>query len=65
MLIILIYCSQVYFDCLFVDFDVLVYCVSSKNLFFGIIGILLFNGLQFFQVLEGIEEVFELLFSEI
>ncbi|WP_410779895.1 BLUF domain-containing protein, partial [Klebsiella variicola] len=26
---------------------------SSKNLPLGITGILLFNGLQFFQVLEG------------
>ncbi len=37
-----------------VDLDALVHRASSKNLPLGITGILLFNGLQFFQVPKGL-----------
>ncbi|HBT1411953.1 TPA: diguanylate phosphodiesterase, partial [Klebsiella pneumoniae] len=53
MLTTLIYRSQVHPDRPPVDLDALVHRASSKNLPLGITGILLFNGLQFFQVLEG------------
>lgn len=65
MLTTLIYRSQVHPDRPPVDLDALVHRASSKNLPLGITGILLFNGLQFFQVLEGTEEALESLFSEI
>ncbi|HHZ8206404.1 TPA: BLUF domain-containing protein, partial [Klebsiella pneumoniae] len=65
MLTTLIYRSQVQPDRPPVDLDALVHRASSKNLPLGITGILLFNGLQFFQVLEGTEEALESLFSEI
>lgn len=65
MLTTLIYRSQVHPDRPPVDLDTLVHRASSKNLPLGITGILLFNGLQFFQVLEGTEEALESLFSEI
>ena len=65
MLTTLIYRSQVHPERPPVDLDALVHRASSKNLPLGITGILLFNGLQFFQVLEGTEEALESLFSEI
>ncbi|WP_281074863.1 diguanylate phosphodiesterase [Klebsiella quasivariicola] len=65
MLTTLIYRSQVDPALPLVDLDALILHASAKNLSLGITGILLFNGLQFFQVLEGHEESLEALFSEI
>lgn len=54
MLTTLIYRSQVHPDRPPVDLDALVHRASSKNLPLGITGILLFNGLQFFEVWKGL-----------
>ncbi|MCP6548068.1 BLUF domain-containing protein, partial [Klebsiella pneumoniae] len=61
----LIYRSQVHPERPTVALAALVHRASSKTLPLGITGILLFNGLPFFQVLEGTEEELEALFSEI
>ncbi|WET94885.1 BLUF domain-containing protein, partial [Klebsiella quasipneumoniae] len=61
----LIYRSQVDPDRPLTDLDALIHRACGKNTPLGITGILLFNGLQFFQVLEGSEESLESLFHEI
>ncbi|WP_228742565.1 BLUF domain-containing protein, partial [Klebsiella quasipneumoniae] len=53
MLTTLIYRSQVDPDRPLTDLDALIHRACGKNTPLGITGILLFNGLQFFQVLEG------------
>lgn len=65
MLTTLIYRSQVDPDRPLTDLDALIHRACGKNTPLGITGILLFNGLQFFQVLEGSEESLESLFHEI
>ncbi|MFM4037756.1 diguanylate phosphodiesterase [Klebsiella quasipneumoniae subsp. similipneumoniae] len=65
MLTTLIYRSQVDPDRPLTDLDALIHRACEKNTPLGITGILLFNGLQFFQVLEGSEESLESLFHEI
>ncbi|HDG7812689.1 TPA: diguanylate phosphodiesterase [Klebsiella quasipneumoniae] len=65
MLTTLIYRSQVNPARPPTDLDALIHRASGKNMPLGITGILLFNGLQFFQVLEGSEEDLESLFHEI
>jgi hypothetical protein len=57
MLTTLIYRSQVDPDRPLTDLDALIHRACGKNTPLGITGILLFNGLQFFQVLEGSERV--------
>lgn len=65
MLTTLIYRSQVDPAWPLIDLDALIHRASGKNMPLGITGILLFNGQQFFQVLEGNEEILESLFSAI
>ena len=55
MLTTLIYRSQVDPARPLTDLDALIHRASGKNMPLGITGILLFNGQQCFQVLEGNE----------
>lgn len=57
MLTTLIYRSQVNPARPPTDLDALIHRASGKNMPLGITGILLFNGLQFFQVLEEARKI--------
>lgn len=65
MLTTLIYQSQINAECSNDELDRLSHVSSTRNMSMQVTGILLFNGTEFFQVLEGEEDVIDTLFSQI